>query len=58
MAEIRACSNCGRPIDVPVHALNKRFCSSSCRNDWHNERTRRAKELLAEQDKKEAGEQL
>ncbi len=58
MAEIRSCENCGRPIDVPAFALNKRFCCDSCRNNWHNSRAKRAKELLAEQERKEAGEQL
>ncbi len=58
MAEIRSCENCGRPINVPAFALNKRFCSDGCRNNWHNSRAKRAKELLAEQERKEAGEQL
>lgn len=58
MAEIRNCENCTKPIDVPSHALNKRFCSDKCRNDWHNSRTRRAKEALAVIERKDAMEQL
>lgn len=58
MAEIRHCESCGRPINVPAYALNKRFCSDACRNSWHNKRTAKAKELLAETEAKEAGEQL
>lgn len=58
MAEIRTCENCTRPIDVPSHALNKRFCSDTCRNNWHNLRVRKAKELLLEQERKDAMDQL
>lgn len=57
MAEIRNCENCSKPIDVPAHALNKRFCGDKCRNDWHNKRAARAKELLTAQEREE-GDQL
>lgn len=53
MAEIRNCENCSKPINVPSHALNKRFCCDSCRNDWHNSRAKRAKEMLAESERKD-----
>lgn len=29
------CDNCGKPIVIPPSALNKRFCSASCRMEWH-----------------------
>lgn len=58
MAEIRQCANCSKPIDVPAHALNKRFCCDRCRNQWHNSRIKAARELIAEQDRQEAKDQL
>ncbi len=58
MAEIRQCDNCSKPIDVPAHALNKRFCSDSCRNAWHTIQLRALRAELREKQQKEAGEQL
>ena len=54
----KVCENCSKPISIPPWALNKRFCCDKCRNDFHNTRTREAKELLADKNRKEGLDQL
>lgn len=47
------CDNCGQPLGpLPPSAKHKRFCSPTCRQDWHRERRRHALERL---EKEEAG---
>ena len=46
------CRNCGKPLGpLPAKAPHKAFCSSSCRNEWHEARRRRGRALLAEMEK-------
>lgn len=42
----RRCAECTRPFSVPAFALNKRFCSTNCRDAWHKRERRDAIELL------------
>ena len=43
------CRNCGKPLGVrPSAAKHKIFCSKGCRQDWHQERAKKGRELLRE----------
>jgi hypothetical protein len=43
------CDNCGRPfeLDRPLEAPHKRFCSPTCRSDFHNKARRARREARA-----------
>lgn len=46
------CDCCGKEIKIPKSALNKRFCSLKCKNEWHAMRRREAFALLEQQEKR------
>ena len=49
MTEPHICNNCARPLgQAPPSAPHKRFCSASCRNEYHAKRRRIARQLLDE----------
>ena len=51
---LRTCRNCGRPLGaLPAKAPHKAFCGSACRNEWHEARRRRGRELLTAIEEKE-----
>ena len=51
-SSMRTCKNCSREFEVPPTAEHKRFCSSTCRAEWHEKRRKAALELLAKKEQK------
>ena len=49
---MRQCMNCSRPLgsELPT-APHKKFCSSSCRNEYHSRRRRQGRNLLTQIEK-------
>ena len=43
MDQARKCLYCGEPI---IGRADKRFCSDSCRNAYHNERNRESNQII------------
>lgn len=40
----RYCQNCGRPFHtIPLEAPHKRFCSKTCREQWHYQQRKAAR---------------
>ena len=46
----RTCVVCGKEFEVPSRAEHKRFCSAECRGRFHEERRKRAEQLLREKE--------
>jgi len=56
MPEQPSCANCTKPIERPVAAPHKRFCSGTCRNEWHLARRKKALAALTSAQTMERGE--
>jgi len=49
------CEQCTKPFRAPASAPHKRFCSTSCRNEWHLGQRKKGLELLAKAQGKREG---
>lgn len=50
------CVKCSRPFQVPDYASHKRFCSKSCRQDWHSGQRKLALALKAQLENNDPGQ--
>lgn len=50
------CKVCNVEITIPASAPHKTFCSTKCRNSWHNARRKKGLIMLMEMEDENKGE--